>query len=275
MNDNQSNTPKSYTIFALSDATGDLVHKLALSAVNQFPDYDVIIERIPRIKLASQLEEHFKEAQSQKALVFYSFVSQEMRQEATRLSKFYDVVSIDILGGALDAMTEYFHKIPTAQPGIQYKLTQQYFARTEAVEYTVKHDDGLGLESLQEADIILLGISRTSKTPLSIYLSYQGYRCANIPLVKDIPPPKMILELDRKKMIGLTIDPHKLIHIRATRLIRLGRHHNEEYASIEAIKEEVNSALKLYRELGIPHIDVSNKAIEETASEVISRLKLI
>ncbi len=263
-----------FTIFALSDATGELSRSLASSAVNQFPNHDCTIVRVPKIKDISKIGDYVIKAKECHGVIIFTFVSNEMRVEILRLSKEHQVVAIDVLGPTLDALANYFHTLPSSEPGLQYKMTHHYFKRTEAVEFTVKHDDGLGLDTISSAEILLLGISRTSKTPLSIYLAYNGFRCANIPLVKDIPLPQSILALDRSRFVGLTIDPAKLATIRATRLRKLGRPDSEQYANIETIRDEINYANRLIRSLGAPIIDVTGKAIEETASEVLNLLKL-
>lgn len=263
-----------FKIYALSDATGDLAQTHAASVVNQFPDHECDIVRVSKIKERKELLPLVKQAREDKALIIFTFVSSEMRVALLEMANEIGVVAIDILGPTLDALTNYLHTLPSTEPGLQYKLTQKYFKRTEAVEFTVKHDDGLGLESIDESDVILLGISRTSKTPLSIYMAYHGYRCANMPLVNGIPLAKEVLEADRKKMIGLTIDPRKLATIRSSRLRKLGRSDGESYASLDYIISEIKGALSLFQELKIPVIDVTGKAIEETATEIITLLGL-
>ena len=149
-------------------------------------------------------------------------------------------------------------------------MTKDYFKRQEAIEFTVKHDDGLGLDTIGMADIVLLGISRTSKTPLSIYLAYRGYKVANIPIIRDVPMPKELLQVERTKMVGLTVSSSKLAQLRESRLIKLGRPLSEEYANINRINEELEHSRTYFDQLGgIPMIDVTDKAIEEIASEVL------
>lgn len=261
-----------FSVYALSDATAELSHNLAVAAVNQFPDHDCDIVRVPKITGMAQIERHVLRAKESHGVIVFTFVSAEMRQKILDLSKIHNVVAIDILGPALDALSNYFHKLPSFEPGLQYKLTRQYFQRTEAVEFTVKHDDGLGMATIAVADILLIGISRTSKTPLSIYLAYHGYRCANIPIVKDVPLPKVVFEMKGAKIVGLTINADKLAQIREQRLRKLGRPTTETYANIDYIREEIAYALRVFRELNVPVIDVTGKAIEETASEIISNL---
>lgn len=263
-----------FTIFALSDATGELAHNLATSAVRQFPQHNAEIVRVPRIKDINKLETYVKKTKECNGVIVFTFVSTEMRQTILKLAKENEIVAIDVMGQTLDVLANYFHDLPSPEPGLQYKLTQHYFKRTEALEFTVKHDDGLGLDTISSADLILLGISRTSKTPLSIYLAYNGFRCANIPIVKDIPPPNIIHTFDKNKMIGLTISAEKLSTLRASRLRKLGRPETEAYSKLEHISEEAIYAQKIFQKLGITVIDVTDKAIEETASDIINIMKL-
>jgi [pyruvate, water dikinase]-phosphate phosphotransferase / [pyruvate, water dikinase] kinase len=263
-----------FTIFALSDATGELAHSAAVAAVNQFPDQRCDVERVVRITDKVKLEEHMLRAKEAQGVVLFTFVSQEMRLEAIKLARQNGLVAIDILGPSLDALTDYLGCPPSPEPGLQYKMTQNYYRRTEAVEFTVKHDDGLAMDSIDRADIILLGISRTSKTPLSIYLAYQGYRCANVPLVKGIPVPPPVLEIARSKLVGLTLEPNRLSKIRSTRLKKLGRADDESYASVAHIRDEIQYAQELFTKLKLPVLDVTGKAIEETASDIIAMLGL-
>jgi len=255
-----------FKVYALSDATADLANNLATAAVNQFPDHQCEIVRVPKIQSIEDLAQRMSVVKETNGVVVFTFVSGEMRQEILALSKELEVVAIDVMGPTLDAFANYFHTLPSYEPGLQYKMTRHYFKRTEAVEFTVKHDDGLGIDTVDGADILLIGISRTSKTPLSIYLAYHGYRCANIPIVKDVPMPAPVFSAKDVKIVGLTISAAKLSTIRATRLLKLGRPTTETYASIASIREEADYAQKIFRELDVPVIDVTGKAIEETAS---------
>lgn len=263
-----------FTIFTLSDATAEMAHNLALAATKQFPKHQAKIVRVPKVRDKTAIEDCVLRAKDCHGIIFFTFVSGEMRQELLQLSEQHQVIAIDVLGPILGALSNYFHELPSSEPGLQYKLTQNYFRRTEAMEFTVKHDDGLGLETIANADVLLLGVSRTSKTPLSIYLAYQGYRCANIPIVKGVPVPKLIENMDPSKVVGLTISPLKLSMIRGERLKKLGRPDTEVYAQIEYVKDELKYAHDLFKSLGILVLDVTGKAIEETASEILNSLKI-
>ena len=263
---------KNLKIYALSDATGDLANHLANSAIRQFPKYSADILRIPKIKDEASLLHYVKEAKHTESIIVYTFVSESMREKMIEYTQEFQVIAIDAIGPLLNALSNFFNEMPSTEPGLQYKLTQQYFKRTEALDFTVKHDDGLGLDTIRDSDVLLLGVSRTSKTPLSIYLAYQGYKCSNIPLVKDIPLPAVVDMMDPKKMIGLTISVTKLSNIRMERLKKLGRSDKENYAQLVHIKDEIKYAQDIFKKYKIPVIDVTQKAIEESASEIINIL---
>lgn len=259
-----------YHIFAVSDATGDMAMNVAFAALRQFKVENVNIVRKARVTDVGRMAEVVAEAKKKHAIILFTFVGLERRKQFLEECGKAHVVSVDLMGPVMDVLTSYLHSAPSSEPGLKYKHTGEYFRRQEAIEFTVKHDDGMGLDTLNQADIVILGISRTSKTPLSIYLSYRGYKVANIPLVRDVPLPIEFESVDQDKIVGLTINIEKLIQFRETRLVKLGRPLSEEYASFERVTEEMNYARKVYEKVGnIPVIDVTGKAIEEIATEAL------
>lgn len=267
-------TQPTFNIFAVSDATGEQAKKLVERALLQFPGYNVKIQIVPKVNNESKIEDCVRQARECQGIIAFTLVAPEMREMILNQGKKQGVVVIDILGPVLGALSNYFHVLPNAEPGLQYKLTEHYFKRTDALEFAVKHDDGLGLEAAIHADVLILGVSRTSKTPLSIFMAYHGYRCANIPVVNKIPLPPFVREFPKNKIVGLTIAPQKLMMIRAERLKKLGRPENESYAQLENIRDEINYAGQIFKELGAYVVDVTGKAIEETATDIINQLKL-
>jgi len=264
-------TPK-YLIYAVSDATGQLAASLSFAAARQF-NVGTSIQRRPRTSSPEKITDVVREARDSNGLIVFTLVSDELRQLLLKLSAEARVTAIDIMGPLLENLARHLQSAPSDQPGLQYRLTAEYYRRNEAVEFTVKHDDSLGLDSLPQADIILLGISRTSKTPLSIYLAYRGFKVANVPIVDGVPPPRELRQADTKKMVGLTILPEKLVELRGSRLTRMGKALSEEYASPQKVRQELAYAHQLFKELGnVPVIDVTYKAIEEVASEVLTVL---
>lgn len=257
-------------IFTMSDATGDLAAQMAKAVMNQFQSHKSEIVKVAKVKSFDEIDLYVQKAKESHGIILFTFVSEELRNHMIKSTRQHDVLAMDVLGPVLNVFSNYFQEQPSAEPGGQYKLTRKYFERAEAVEFTVKHDDGLGLEDIEQADILLLGISRTSKTPLSIYLAYRGFKCINLPIVHNVPVPDLIYNVDRKKLVGLTISPHKLAQIRTQRLKKLGRDPEDSYARLENIREEIQYANSLYQDLGIMVLDVTGKAIEELASDIMS-----
>lgn len=264
-----------YTIIALSDATGQLGMNIAYAAVRQFKQDRVTILRRSSVKTEEQLYQVLDEAKEKQGIVLFTLVSRELRTAAADYARKKGVIAVDLMGPTMDVFSTYFHQTPSDEPGLKYQMTSDYYQRTEAIEFTVKHDDGLGLATLSDSRIVLLGVSRTSKTPLAIYLAHQGYRVANIPIVMNLPLPQELAKVDRSKLVGLTISPEKLMQLRSVRLKKLGRPETEDYARLSFIRDEILYASALMRNLGnIPVIDVTEKAIEEVATEILRVLNL-
>lgn len=268
-----SNSTPTYYIFSVSDATGELGMEIAFAALRQFKTENVNIVRKPRVTDQAKMAIVISEAKKKHAVVLFTFVGQHLRAQFLEECAKQQVVAVDIMGPVLDVFTNYLHSHPSDEPGLKYRLTNEYFRRQEAIEFTVKHDDGMGLDTITQADIVLLGISRTSKTPLSVYLALRGHKVANIPLVREVPIPQELEQVNRSNMIGLVISAEKLVQLRETRLVKLGRPLSEEYANFDRVNEELTYAQKVFESLGnIPYIDVTSKAIEEIATEVLLTL---
>lgn len=260
----------SYYLYAVSDATGEMAMQIAFAALRQFKIDNVKIVRKAKVVDQGKIKQVLAEAKKNHGIVIHTFVSQELRNIFHEEAEKEGLVAIDIMGPVLNVLTTYFHATPSDEPGLQYRVTKDYYKRQEAVDFTVKHDDGLGLDTLNQADIVILGISRTSKTPLCIYLAYRGYKVANIPIIKDVPVPKELKQVDRSKIVGITISPQKLVQLRESRLIKLGRPLSEEYANINRVNEELEYCRSYFDEVGdFPIIDATDKAIEEIASEIL------
>ncbi len=262
-------------IYAVSDATGELAISVAVAALRQFQQQGVSVLRRSKVQSLERAAKIIREAQETGGLVVYTFVAEDLRLGFQRLVAEAKLDAVDVMGPVMAIFSRYLETAPSDQPGLQYKITSDYFRRNEAIEFTVKHDDGQGLETLDQADIVLLGISRTSKTPLSIYLAYRGFKVANVPLIKSVAVPPVVRTLSHRKIVGLTISPEKLSELRGARLIRLGLSPTESYADIEVIREELLFAKRLFSDLeDIPIIDVTMKAIEEVATEILTVLGL-
>ncbi len=261
-------------IYLLSDATGETAEKMVLAALTQFRDKPVRMTRINNVRTKNQVYETLDEALSNQALVVYTIVNRELAQLVHDECDGLGLVNIDLLTPLLLKVAHCLGRSPKETPGLLHGVDEAYFRRIEAIEFTVKHDDGQEPRNLYLADIVLVGISRTSKTPLSIYLAHRGWKVANVPLVKGIDPPSQLFDVDPKKIAALVIDPQRLVEVRAARLRNLGQDPRAAYADYEEIEEELKHSRKLFRRHPWVVVDVSSKAVEETANEVLVRLGL-
>jgi regulator of PEP synthase PpsR (kinase-PPPase family) len=251
----------------VSDSTGETAARLVLALEAQFPDQEFEEIRHPRVESVEDLELAVRRARGRPAVVVYTLVEPEMRDAMRRLCRRARVHYCDLLGHPIDAVARVSGQAARMTPGTRAPLNPAYFRRIEAMEFAVKYDDGVGA-GLDEADIVLVGVSRTSKTPLSIYLGYLGHKVANVPIVKGIEPPRALWELDPSKVVGLTIDPDRLVEIRRGRLRNLGAR-DRRYAELLQIYEELDEAAAVHRRLGCPVIDISELSIEETAQRIL------
>jgi regulator of PEP synthase PpsR (kinase-PPPase family) len=258
-------------IHIVSDSTGDTASRVARAVQAQFSASPVSIVRHPRITTLPGLESAFeKVGAAPRATVFYTLIDRELRGRAAELSARLGIASCDLLGPPLEALQEASGREAELVPGRPVALEIDYFQRVAAMEFAVKHDDGLSGEGLDEADIVVVGVSRTGKTPLSMYLGYLGYKTANTPLVPGVAPPEALFRIDRAKIVGLTIDPERLQRIRGRRLRAMGGRARNDYADLGKILEELDDGTQVFRRLGCPVIDVSNLAVEESALRVIN-----
>jgi [pyruvate, water dikinase]-phosphate phosphotransferase / [pyruvate, water dikinase] kinase len=251
----------------VSDSTGETAARLVQALEAQFPDQEFEEIRHPRIESIDDLDLAVRSARGRPAVVIYTLVEPEMRDAMRRLCRRARVHYCDLLGHPIDAVARVSGQAARMTPGSRAPLNPAYFRRIEAMEFAVKYDDGIGA-GLDEADIVLVGVSRTSKTPLSIYLGYLGHKVANVPVVKGIEPPKELWEIDPAKIVGLTIDPDRLAEIRRVRVRTLGGR-NRGYAELGEIYEELEEAATMQRRIGCPVIDISELSIEETAMRII------
>lgn len=233
--------------------------------------FDII--RVPYVKDAEQVERIIKEAKEHNAVVCYTIVSPELRQTIADKAMEHDVEVVDIIGPMLKAIEKTSGLIPKNQPGLIHSLDHEYFKRVEAIEFAVKYDDGKNPWGLLKAEIVIVGVSRTSKTPLSMYLAHKQVKVANVPLVPEIQPPEELFKIPAKKIVGLLIDPYKLTEIRTERLKAMGLSDGANYADMQRIFEELEYAKAIMRRLHCTIIDVSNRAIEETAGMILDYIR--
>lgn len=256
-------------IYALSDSIGETAEMVARATASQFDSSKIDIVRIPYIHSVSQIEEAVKDAAKHTCIICHTLVSPHLREALLVQAKLYNIPTVDIMGPMLNSVESIVKFPPNLTPGLIHKLDQEYFKRVEAVEFAVKYDDGKNPWGLLKADIVIIGVSRTSKTPLSMYLAHKKLKVANVPLVPEVPPPQELFEVPSQRVIGLVIDPYKLNSIRSERLKVMGLASDAAYANVERITEELEYAKAIMRRIRCPIIDVSSKAIEETANTIL------
>jgi regulator of PEP synthase PpsR (kinase-PPPase family) len=258
-------------LHVVSDSTGETATRLVHALEAQFPDQEFQEIRHPRVESVDDLRLAVERAKGRRAVVIYTLVEPELREQMRVLCRRARLHYCDLLGHPIEAVARVSGMAATMRPGARPPLDSTYFKRIAAIEFAVKYDDGVG-SGLHEADIILVGVSRTSKTPLSMYLGYLGYKTANVPVVKGIEPPAALFEIDPLKVIGLTIEASRLAEIRGQRARRLGGN-NHRYAKLVEIYDELEAAEALHRRLGCPVIEISELSIEETAARVIRMIE--
>ena len=256
-------------IYALSDSIGETAELVARATASQFDSDTMEIVRIPYINSVNQLERVLADAVKQPSVICHTIVSANLRQALTEKAAAAGILTIDLMGPMIQATQQISGLYPKLKPGLIHKLDQEYFRRVEAVEFAVKYDDGKNPGGLLKAEIVIVGVSRTSKTPLSMYLAHKKWKVANVPLVPEIPPPHELFQVPPARIIGLIIDPYKLNEIRAERLKVMGLAPDASYAAVDRIEEELQHARIVMSKLACPVIDVSNKAIEETANRIV------
>jgi len=265
----------SLRLFIVSDSVGETGELVAKAAISQYlnNDQNAVLKRFPYIDSIDHLQEIIKLAVAQKAFIVYTLVSQKLRDYMKSQTAIFHVTAVDLMGPLLDALEKELDAPPLQEAGLVRKLDDDYFKKVEAIEFAVKYDDGRDPRGILMADIVLVGISRTSKTPLSQYLAHKRLKVANVPLVPEVDPPDELYHVDPKKCFGLVISPDKLNNIRKERLIALGLNDDANYAKIDRIHEEIGHFHKVVDRIGCEIIDVTNRAVEETANLILSKLQ--
>jgi [pyruvate, water dikinase]-phosphate phosphotransferase / [pyruvate, water dikinase] kinase len=259
--------PQHVELHVVSDSTGETATRLVHALEAQFPDQAFEEIRHPMVETEDDLAAAVQRARGRPAVVVYTLVEPHLREAMRTLCRRARLHYCDLLGQPIEAVAKVSGTAARMQAGGRHSLDETYFRRMEAIEFAVKYDDGM-VGGLNEADVVLVGVSRTSKTPLSIYLGYLGYRAANVPLVKGIDPPDELFEVDPTKVVGLKIDAKRLAEIRKNRSRRMGGA-NHQYSKLLEIYEELEQAESVQRKLGCPVIDTTELSIEETAARVI------
>ena len=264
---------KTPIIYAVSDSIGETAESVVKATTSQFVDQEFDVFRVPYVKSKEQVDKVMAEAAAEKAMVCYTIVLPELRQHLADKAMELDVKVVDVLGPMLRVIEGNWGLLPKNQAGLVHALDHEYFKRVEAVEFAVKYDDGKNPMGLAKADVVLIGVSRTSKTPLSMYLANKQIKVANVPLVPEINPPAELFKVPPKRIIGLLIDPFKLNSIRSARLKTMGLSDKAAYADMGRINEELEYAQAIMRRVHCKIINVSNRAIEETAGLILDYIQ--
>jgi [pyruvate, water dikinase]-phosphate phosphotransferase / [pyruvate, water dikinase] kinase len=264
--DSVSNADDVVELHVISDATGETATRVVEATEAQFPDQPFVTVRHPRVEAVADLQLALARIEGRRAVVIFTIVEPTLRLVMRELCEEAQVDYCDLLAEPLAAVAKISGRKAELKPGARPPLDEGYFKRIAAIEYAVANDDGLG-RSLAEADVVLVGVSRTSKTPLSIYLGYLGWKATNVPLVKGIEPPEQLFEIDPARIVGLTIEARRLSEIRSQRLVLMGGH--RRYADLNEVYEDLEHAAEIHRRLGCPIIDVSELSIEEIALRII------
>lgn len=264
--------PDPVTVHVLSDALGETGEMVARAAAAQFYPGDFRIERLDKITSPEQLRRVVDAHCGGDCIFFYTLVDAPLLAEMQRIAASGEVKAVDVLGPAVALLSDAIGHRPAGEAGAMHRTDAEYFERVEATEFAVMHDDGRHPEDLNEADVVLIGVSRTSKTPLSMYLAFKGYRVANVPLAPGVEPPSQLFELDPTRVFGLVTDAKVLVDIRCERMRELGML-VPRYAEREEVETELEEARALMRRLGCIVIRTDNRAVEESAQEIVRFLE--
>lgn len=256
-------------IYVVSDSVGETAELVTKAAITQFNGSGMKIVTFPYVEDKENISEVISLIKLDQAMVAYTLVKPEMRMYMKELTQKEGIHAVDLIGPLLDQIQLFTGKFPLCEPGLVRKLDEDYFKKVEAIEFAVKYDDGRDPRGILKADIVIIGVSRTSKTPLSQYLAHKRLKVANVPLVPEVDPPEELYKVESEKCFGLKISPEKLNNIRRERLISLGLNDNASYANIDRIKEELIFFDSIVDKIKCPVIDVTNKAVEETANVIL------
>jgi [pyruvate, water dikinase]-phosphate phosphotransferase / [pyruvate, water dikinase] kinase len=259
-------------LFLISDGTGETAAAAVRAAMSQFPG-QWRLRTFGEVRHESQVRRIMERALEARALVVFTLVRESLSDAIEVFAGEHGVPTVNLLGAIISKMATHFQRTPEFRPGILHGFSDEYFQRVEAVEFAVRHDDGANLHTLFQADLVLTGVSRTSKTPLSMYLAQRGYKTGNVPLVPEIDPPRELLEIDRRKVIGLVVDAATLLGIRRERIRALRASPYLAYAEPEAVDQELVRARRLFRAQGWRTVDITGRAVEENAARILELLE--
>ena len=263
------------TIYVISDSTGETAERVIKAALSQFHDESVKVQLLCQIRNEADVHQALSVVVHDPGMVAYTLVDPHLSQVVERMTEEHGLFAVDLLSGLIYSMSRFLGVASQEKPGLLHRIDTDYYKRIEAVNFTVKHDDGQETRYLHKADLVLVGVSRSSKTPLSMYLAHKGFKVANVPLVMGIEPPEELFQIDQGKIVGLVIDAKRLVEIRTSRLINMRQSPRGSYADYQLVEEEIACCKQLYRKH--PEwmvINVTNKSVEEAASEIMRRFSV-
>jgi regulator of PEP synthase PpsR (kinase-PPPase family) len=261
--------PDSLHLHLLSDSTGETLELIAKACLAQFDHVEMVQHLWPMVRSEGHLDRVLDDIERRPGLVLYTLVNSNIRRELEQKTRRRRIHAVSVLDPVTHALSALLGQEAKGKPGRQHALDAAYFARVDAIQFTIAHDDGIGTDNWEEADIILAGVSRTSKTPTAIYLANRGYKVSNIPLVPEAPPPPSLYRLKHPLVVGLTTNPDRLIQIRRNRLLSLNQAPETDYVDREAVNAELAFARRIFADNGWPVIDVTRRSIEETAFAIV------
>ncbi|MBT3331296.1 MAG: kinase/pyrophosphorylase [Rhodospirillaceae bacterium] len=267
---------KQFHLHLVSDATGETLISIAHAAIVQFENADPIEHTWALVRSVPQMEKVLAEIKEKPGLVMFTLVDREIRQLLMKGCLDLNVPCVPVMDTVMTALSTFLGSKTVDRPGMQHVMNAEYFRRMNAMTYTLAHDDGQGVGDLMDADIVLLGVSRTSKTPTSIYLANRGLKVANVPMVPEVPPPDELKDIgsvddtDGPLVVALTTSPERLVQIRRNRLLALHEEKETNYIDLDVVREEVKNARKMFAGRGWPVIDVTRRSIEETAAAILN-----
>ncbi len=257
-------------IHLLSDSTGETLEMIAKAALAQFENVEIVRHFWPMVRSRQHLDRIAPELSESPGLVLYTLVNADTRAALEAHCRQLSLPAVDALENVVLSLERQLGQEAHGRPGRQHRMDEAYFDRVDAIQYTIAHDDGVAWEDWEEADIVLAGVSRSSKTPTGIYLANRGFKVANIPLVIESPPPPALFDLRHPLVVGLTTAPERLVQIRRNRLLSLNEATETAYVEKERVAEEVRFARRMFADNNWPVIDVTRRSIEETAAAIIS-----
>lgn len=268
MGKNKTNSPP--PIYVVSGGRGIAGNNLVQSILIQYPENDIPVIIVPQVDSEDEVFDVVTKAKTENALVTHTMVNPELRKKINDLCAEFGVRVIDLMGSLANYLDEILDVEPIIQPGLYRELNHQYFDRIESIEFTLSHDDGMSPERLNSAEIILTGVSRAGKTPLSVYLAMYGWKVANVPLVPGVPPPDELFKVDPNRVFGLHVGASQLIAHRKKRLAGWNNHKDELYVDEKAVRDEIRNAMFVFDRGRFTVLNVSNKPIESTANEILN-----